>query len=51
LGHLPLDPQLSILCDEGDIEAYHSPAFEQITDRVVELASIKQLESYYQPGV
>ena len=51
LGHLPLDPQLSILCDEGDIEAYHSLAFEQITDRVVELASIKQMESYYQPGV
>jgi len=44
LGHLPLDPQLSILCDEGAIEAYHSPEFEQITNRVVELAPIKELE-------
>jgi Mrp family chromosome partitioning ATPase len=44
LGHLPLDPQLSILCDEGAIEAYHSPAFEQITDRVVEIAPIRELE-------
>lgn len=46
LGHLPLDPQLSILCDEGAIEAYHSPAFEQITDRVIELAPIRDLEHY-----
>jgi Mrp family chromosome partitioning ATPase len=46
LGHLPLDPQLSILCDEGAIEAYHHPAFEQITDRVVELAPIRELEPF-----
>jgi hypothetical protein len=44
LGILPLDPQLSILCDEGAIEAYHSPEFEQITNRVVELAPINELE-------
>ena len=44
LGYLPLDPQLSILCDEGAIEAYHSPEFEQITDRVVEFAPIRELE-------
>lgn len=44
LGHLPLDPQLAILCDEGAVEAYHSPAFEQITDRVVEIAPIRTLE-------
>jgi Mrp family chromosome partitioning ATPase len=46
LGHLPLDPQLSILCDEGAIEAYHSPAFEQITDRVVEFAPTSELELF-----
>ena len=40
LGHLPLDPQLSILCDEGDIEAYQSEAFEKITDLVIEQAPI-----------
>jgi Mrp family chromosome partitioning ATPase len=44
LGQLPLDPQLSILCDEGAIEAYHNSAFEQITDRVVELAPLRELE-------
>ncbi|MFZ2097766.1 MAG: Mrp/NBP35 family ATP-binding protein [Anaerolineales bacterium] len=44
LGHLPLDPQLSILCDEGAIESYHSPAFEQITDRVVEITPGRELE-------
>jgi Mrp family chromosome partitioning ATPase len=46
LGHLPLDPQLSILSDEGAIEAYHSPTFEQITDRVIEFAPISELEPY-----
>lgn len=44
LGHLPLDPQLSILCDEGAIEAFHSSEIELITDRVVELAPIIRLE-------
>lgn len=46
LGILPIDPHLSILCDEGAIEAYHSPEFEQITNRVVELAPIKELEPF-----
>jgi Mrp family chromosome partitioning ATPase len=40
IGHLPLDPQLSILCDEGAIEEYHSPEFEQITDRIIKLAHL-----------
>jgi Mrp family chromosome partitioning ATPase len=44
LGSLPLDPQLSILCDAGEIEAYHSEAFEQIVDRVIELAPIGELD-------
>jgi Mrp family chromosome partitioning ATPase len=44
LGHLPLDPHLSILCDEGAIEAYHSPVFEEVTDRVIELAQIRKQE-------
>ena len=46
LGILPLDPQFAILCDEGAIEAYHSLEFEQITDRVVELAAIKEVEPF-----
>ena len=44
LGHLPLDPHLSILCDHGAIEDYDSPVFEQITDRVVELVPIRELK-------
>jgi Mrp family chromosome partitioning ATPase len=28
IGHIPLDPQLSMLCDEGAIEAYQSQEFE-----------------------
>jgi Mrp family chromosome partitioning ATPase len=44
LGHLPLDPQLSMVCDKGAIETYHSQAFEQITDRLVELTPIQELE-------
>jgi Mrp family chromosome partitioning ATPase len=47
LGHLPLDPHLSILCDEGAIEAYNSPVFEQITDRVIELAPIREPEPLF----
>ena len=42
LGHLPLDPQFSALCDEGAIEAYHSEVFERITDHVIEQASIRE---------
>jgi len=41
IGHLPLDPQLSILCDEGAIEAYQSQEFEQITEQVVRLAQLQ----------
>jgi Mrp family chromosome partitioning ATPase len=44
LGNLPIDPQLSTLCDEGAIEVYRSTAFEQITDRVVGLAPIRELK-------
>jgi Mrp family chromosome partitioning ATPase len=38
IGHFPLDPQLSTLCDQGAIEAYQSQEFERITDQLVELA-------------
>jgi Mrp family chromosome partitioning ATPase len=48
LGHLPLDPQFSTLCDQGAIETYHSQEFESITDRVLELAQIRKPESITQ---
>jgi Mrp family chromosome partitioning ATPase len=41
VGHLPLDPQLSNLCDEGAIEAYQSQEFEQITEQVIKLAQLR----------
>jgi len=44
LGHLPLDPEFSALCDQGAIEAYRSQAFENITDQVIELALIKEAQ-------
>lgn len=44
LGSLPLDPQLSTLCDAGGIEAFRSKAVERIVDRVAELAPIHKPE-------
>jgi Mrp family chromosome partitioning ATPase len=35
LGQLPLDTSLSILCDSGSIEEYHSDDFESITKKVI----------------
>jgi Mrp family chromosome partitioning ATPase len=48
LGHLPLDPQFSTLCDQGAIEMYHSQIFENITDRVLELTQIREPEIFSQ---
>ena len=36
LGELPIDPELAALSDEGKIEDYKSPAFEQIALRLAE---------------
>ena len=35
LGHLPIDPQLAVLCDKGAIEDYSSETFEEIAESVV----------------
>lgn len=51
LGHLPLDPQLSILCDQGAVEAYHSEEFERIADQVIELAWLHQPGETSKPEV
>ncbi len=37
LGRLPLDPDLSALCDAGQIESYPAQAFKEIADQVVAL--------------
>jgi Mrp family chromosome partitioning ATPase len=36
LGHLPLDPNLAMLCDAGEIEEYRSEAFEAVVDKVLQ---------------
>jgi Mrp family chromosome partitioning ATPase len=41
LGSLPLDPELAIMCDQGQVEDYRSEAFEAITDKVLQLTTEK----------
>jgi hypothetical protein len=39
LGQLPLDPELALRCDAGEIEAYPMDAFAPIAEKVLKLAS------------
>jgi Mrp family chromosome partitioning ATPase len=39
LGHLPLDTQLSVMCDCGAIEDYRNKELESITDKVIDFIS------------
>jgi Mrp family chromosome partitioning ATPase len=41
LGRLPLDAEISRLCDRGDIERYHGDAFDEIVDRVMGVLSVE----------
>jgi Mrp family chromosome partitioning ATPase len=36
LGRLPLDPELALRCDEGEIEQYAARLFEPIAEKVAE---------------
>jgi Mrp family chromosome partitioning ATPase len=36
LGSLPLDPELAIMCDQGQVENYRSEIFEAITEEVLQ---------------
>ena len=36
LGSLPLDPELAVMCDQGEIEAYHGEPFKPILMRILE---------------
>ena len=40
LGHLPLDPELAVLCDQGKIEDYESESFGGIAERVLDAAGL-----------
>ena len=42
LGHIPIDPELAVLCDEGLIEVYLNDEFEALTGRVIEFVSAKE---------
>jgi Mrp family chromosome partitioning ATPase len=35
LGHLPLDPELALRCDAGEVEAYEAELFGPVADHVV----------------
>jgi Mrp family chromosome partitioning ATPase len=39
LGSLPLDPQLAVMCDQGQVEDYQSEDFESITDKVIQFTN------------
>jgi Mrp family chromosome partitioning ATPase len=43
LGSIPIDPQIANLTDEGKIEDYSSPLFEEVT-RTVRMSATKLLE-------
>jgi Mrp family chromosome partitioning ATPase len=40
LGRLPFDPQIARLCDQGNIEHYINPAFEEIVDRMIKTVPV-----------
>jgi Mrp family chromosome partitioning ATPase len=40
LGRMPLDPRLAIMCDEGSIEQYSTPNFEEITEAISRLVPV-----------
>jgi Mrp family chromosome partitioning ATPase len=42
LGHIPIDPELTVLCDEGSIEVYLNDEFEALTSRVIEFVAAKE---------
>jgi Mrp family chromosome partitioning ATPase len=42
LGHIPLDSELAILCDNGLIENYNNDEFTSITEKVAEMANTSQ---------
>jgi Mrp family chromosome partitioning ATPase len=41
LGSLPLDPELAIMCDQGQAEDYLSEEFERITGKVLDTIGFK----------
>jgi Mrp family chromosome partitioning ATPase len=42
LGHIPVDPELAVLCDTGEIEVYDNAEVEILTNKLIELSSTKE---------
>jgi len=38
LGRLPIDPEIAVLCDHGNVESYPGDLFDPLARRIVELA-------------
>jgi Mrp family chromosome partitioning ATPase len=41
LGSLPLDPEMAVMCDQGQAEDYINEDFERITEKVLETIDLK----------
>jgi hypothetical protein len=41
LGHLPLDPDLAVMCDQGKVEDYRLGAFEAVVDKILDMESVR----------
>ena len=44
IGHVPLDTNLSILCDKGSIEDYQHDVIESVTNQVIKFVSQNKKE-------
>ncbi|WP_165423332.1 P-loop NTPase [Ktedonosporobacter rubrisoli] len=42
LGHLPIDPSLTTLCDSGRVEEYYAEAYEELAGNFVNTLKIKR---------
>ncbi|MFL5695079.1 MAG: P-loop NTPase, partial [Ktedonobacteraceae bacterium] len=42
LAQLPIDPQLTTLCDAGRVEEYHADAYELLADNFINTLKIKR---------
>jgi hybrid cluster-associated redox disulfide protein len=42
LGHMPIDPSLTVLCDSGRVEEYVAEPYEQLADNFVRTLKIKR---------
>lgn len=45
IGRMPLDTQLSVMCDQGSIESYRNVDFESVTDKIIQFSSTKKVEA------